>query len=49
MKERIVSIRMTIEMFREMCDAADFNDLSVSELIRRLCRMYLDGKFDEVL
>ena len=44
-----ISIRITRPLYEQLQEASEANDMTVSELIRQLIRMYLNGDFDHVL
>lgn len=44
-----ISIRITRPLYEDLQISAEINDMTVSELIRQLLRMYINGDFDHVL
>lgn len=48
-KDKVLHIRLDDELYKMIADAAEFNGMTVSELIRQIMLIYCEGGFDSVL
>lgn len=48
-KDKVMHIRVNDELYEMIVFAADFNGMTVSELIRQIMLIYCEGGFNSVL